>query len=326
MVASTGDVNKNYTVIKEELKKLGSVAEVTRTSSPITGIWWKTGGPDFEGKRQDANIIFSALAADLDFTKTFGIKVLEGRDFTGAPVDSSSVMLNKAAVAAMGVKNPVGMKLRYGGRDINVIGITEDVTMESPFKPVDPLMMFYEKNYSSFVNVRLKDDARLQQSLAEIEKVFAKLNPAFPFDYQFVDQEFSKKFINEHLVSRITNIFAGLAIFICCIGLAGLASFTIEKRTREIGIRKVLGANVQQLLALISTEFLKLVAIAFVIAVPVAWWLMHNWLQNYEFRVSISVWIFGVVGVLVLLLALAVVSANTLKAALNNPVKSLRTE
>lgn len=326
MVASTGEVNKNYTVIKEELKKLGSVAEVTRTSSPITGIWWKTGGPDFEGKRQDANIIFSALAADLDFTKTFGIKVLEGRDFTGAPVDSSSVMLNKAAVAAMGVKNPVGMKLRYGGRDINVIGITEDVTMESPFKPVDPLMMFYEKNYSSFVNVRLKDDARLQQSLAEIEKVFAKLNPAFPFDYQFVDQEFSKKFINEHLVSRITNIFAGLAIFICCIGLAGLASFTIEKRTREIGIRKVLGANVQQLLALISTEFLKLVAIAFVIAVPVAWWLMHNWLQNYEFRVSISVWIFGVVGVLVLLLALAVVSANTLKAALNNPVKSLRTE
>lgn len=326
MVPSTDDVNKNYAVIRDELEKTGSIASVTRTSSPITAIWWKTGGLDYEGKRADAAIIFSALATDIGFTKTFGVKMIEGNDFSGAPVDSSSMMLNKAAVAAMGLKNPLGMKMRYAGREFNVIGVTDNVTMETPFKPVDPLMMFYDKYYSATVSIRLKQGADVRKALSQIENVFTKYNPAFPFDYQFVDQEFSKKFINEQLVSRITNIFAGLAIFICCIGLAGLASFTIEKRTREIGIRKVLGASIQQLLALISREFLKLVLVAFVIAVPLAWWLMHNWLQNYEFRVQISLWLFGAVGFLVLLLALVVVSANTLKAALNNPVKSLRTE
>ena len=325
MVYSSGDVNKNYEVIKQELNKTGYVNAVTRTSSPVTAIWWKTGGPDYEGKRPDASIIFSALATDVDFTKTLGIKVIDGRDFTGAPVDSSSMMLNKAAIAAMGVKNPLGMKVRYGGREYNVTGITDNVVMESPFKPVDPLMMLFDK-YSSVVSIRLKDGADLNKSLASFEGIFNKYNPAFPFDYNFVDEEFSKKFINEHLISRITNIFAGLAIFICCIGLAGLASFTIEKRTREIGIRKVLGASVNQLLALISKEFLKLVMVAFVIAVPFAWWLMNSWLQNYDYRVQISIWIFCVVGFIVLLLALSVVSANTLKTALKNPVTSLRTE
>ena len=252
--------------------------------------------------------------------------MVEGNDFAGVPADSSHMMLNKAAVAAMGLKNPLGMKLRYGNTDYNVTGITDNVVMESPFKPVDPVMMFFNSNFSSVVSIRLKDDAQLKSSLAAIENIFTKYNPAYPFDYKFVDEEFTKKFINEHLISRITNIFAGLAIFICCIGLAGLASFTIEKRTREIGIRKVLGASLQQLLSLISKEFLKLVAIAFVIAVPIAWWLMHNWLQNYEFRVQISWWLFCSVGLLVLLLALAVVSANTMKAALKNPVRTLRTE
>jgi putative ABC transport system permease protein len=326
MVNTTGDIDKNYNVIRQELMKTGFVNSVARTSSPITAVWWKTGGPDYQGKRQDASIIFSAISTDVDFAKTFGIKIIEGKDFSGVPADSSHMMLNKAAVAAMGIKNPLGMKLRYNRREYNVIGITDNVVMESPFKPVDPVMTLYNNEFSSIVSIRLKDGADLKKSLALIENIFTKYNPAYPFDYNFVDDEFSKKFINEQLISRITNIFAGLAIFICCIGLAGLASFTIEKRTREIGIRKVLGATLQQLLALISKEFLKLVAIAFVIAVPVAWWLMHNWLQNYDFRVKITWWLFCSVGLLVLLLALAVVSANTMKAALRNPVRTLRTE
>ena len=326
MVNASGDINKNYSIIKEELLKTGMISSVTRTSSPITAIWWKTGGPDYEGKRPDATIIFSALATDVDFSITFGIELLEGKDFSGVPADSSHMMLNKAAVTAMGIKNPVGMKMRYGNTNYNVIGVTDNVIMESPFKPVDPVMMFYNKDFSSFVSIRLKDQADLKKSIASIENIVTRYNPAYPFEYSFADEAFSMKFANEQLISRITNIFAGLAIFICCIGLAGLASFTIEKRTREIGIRKVLGANLQQLLALISKEFLKLVAIAFVIAVPIAWWLMHSWLQNYDFRVQISWWLFCSVGLLVLLLALAVVSANTMKAALRNPVNSLRTE
>jgi ABC-type antimicrobial peptide transport system permease subunit len=162
--------------------------------------------------------------------------------------------------------------------------------------------------------------------LKSTEEVFRKYNPAYPFEYKFVDQEFGKKFITEELISKITNIFAALAIFICCIGLAGLASFTIEKRIREIGIRKVLGASVQQLLLLISKDFLKLVLIAFVIAIPLTWWFMNDWLNKYPYRINISIWLFGIVGAVVLLLTLVVVSLNTMKAAIANPVKSLRTE
>jgi ABC-type antimicrobial peptide transport system permease subunit len=326
MVTSAGDVDKNYDVIKQELLKSGVATSITRTSSPITAVWWKSMGPDYEGKPENSQIIFSCIATGTDFAKTFGIKMLEGSDFSGQPVDSSSVLLNKAAVTAMGLKKTVGTKVRYGNSEFIVLGVIDDVVMESPFKPVDPFMVFYNNNSSSKVSIRLSDGADLNKSLVSIENVFKRYNPAFPFDYQFVDQEFSRKFINEQLISRIINIFAGLAIFICCIGLAGLASFTIEKRTREIGIRKVLGASIQQLLTLISKEFVRLVLIAFIVAAPLAWWLMSSWLDNYEFRVKISVWLFGMVGILVLLLALIVVSANTLKTAMTNPVKSLRTE
>jgi len=181
-------------------------------------------------------------------------------------------------------------------------------------------------DYSNSIGLRLNSNVQPQKALSYIETVFKKYNPASPFEYQFADQEFGKKFIAEELVNRITNLFAGLAIFICCIGLAGLASFTIEKRIREIGIRKVLGASVRQVLALISTEFLKLVLIAFVITVPVTWWAMNNWLQNYTYHINISIWLFISVGALVLLLTLIVVSLNTIRAAVANPVKSLRTE
>jgi ABC-type antimicrobial peptide transport system permease subunit len=325
MVPSTADIDKNYAVIKQELLKSGIVAAVTRTSSPITDVWWKSPSPDYEGKHADVNIIFSGLVTDVDFTKTMGIKVLQGKDFAGTPSDSASMLLNKAAVEAMGVKNPIGMQMRYG-KNFTVIGVTDNVVMESPFKPVDPMMVLHSNDNSSVVTLRLKDGILPQKGLQTIEGVFKKFNPAFPFEYKFADAEFGKKFITEVLISRLTNIFAGLAIFICCIGLAGLASFTIEKRIREIGIRKVLGATVQQLLMLISKEFFKLVIIAFVIAVPVTWMLMNNWLQKYDYRVTISIWMFGIVGLVILLLTLAVVGLNTARAAVRNPVKSLRSE
>jgi putative ABC transport system permease protein len=271
------------------------------------------------------NIIFTGLTADNDFTKTMGIKMLMGKDFSGTPVDSSSMLLNKAAVEAMNLKNPVGMKMHYG-KDYTVIGITDNVIMESPFKPVDPMMVYYDPGNSNAISIRLNKQARPQSALQSIGAIFKKYNPAYPFEYQFVDKEFGEKFLTEDLISKISNIFAGLAIFICCIGLAGLASFTIEKRIREIGIRKVLGATVQQLLLLISKEFLKLVLIAFLIAVPLTWWIMNNWLEKYTYRINISAWMFSIVGLVILLLTLIVVSINTMSAAMRNPVKSLRTE
>jgi putative ABC transport system permease protein len=325
MIPASPDVNKNYTVIKQELVKTGMVNAVTRTMSPITDIWWRSPAPDWSGKPAGMNIIFAGLTADVDFTKTMGIKILHGKDFSGTPSDSSSMLLNKAAVEAMGVKNPVGMQMKYGNT-YTVIGITDNVIMASPFEPVDPMMVYYDPNGSNYLSIRLNQSAQLQKVLQAIEPIFKKYDPAYPFEYKFADQEFGKKFLTEDLISKITNIFAGLAIFICCIGLAGLASFTIEKRIREIGIRKVLGATVQQLLMLISKEFLKLVLIAFVIAVPLTWWFMNNWLEKYTYRIHISIWLFGVVGIIILLLTLVVVSLNTMRAAIANPVKSLRTE
>ena len=325
LIPATPDTQKNFSVIKQELLNTGIINSVVRTFSPITDIWWKMPGPDYDGKPANQNIIFAGVSTDVDFSKTMGIKILQGRDFSGTPSDSTAVLLNKAAVEAMNLKNPIGRQLSYG-RANTVIGVTDNVIMESPFKPVDPMIIFFDPNNCNSISIRLNQSVQPQKALQSIETIFKKYNPAYPFEYKFADQEFAKKFITENLISKLTNIFAGLAIFICCIGLAGLASFTIEKRIREIGIRKVLGASVQNLLMLISKEFLKLVSVAFVIAVPLTWWLMNNWLEKYTFRISISIWMFGVVGVIVLLLTLVVVSLNTMRAAMSNPVKSLRTE
>jgi len=309
------------------LLNTGMISSVTRTLSPITDIWWRQPGPDYAGKPANQSIIISGETADVDFTKTMGIKILQGKDFSGTPSDSSSMLLNKAAVDAMGLKDPIGMRMSNGGHDPHtVIGVTDNVVMGSPFEPVDPMMVYFSPDAANAISIRLKNSISPKNALTAMEPIFKRYNPSYPFEYRFVDEEFGKKFIAEELVNKLTNIFAGLAIFICCIGLAGLASFTIEKRIREIGIRKVLGASVQQVLLLISKEFLKLVLVAFVIAVPLTWWFMNNWLEKYTYRVNISIWLFGFVGVVVLLLTLIVVSLNTIRAAIANPVKSLRTE
>ncbi len=325
MIPSTPDTDKNFAAIKNNLLASGIITDMTRTSSPITEIWWNTGAPDYDGKLANAQIIMGGLATDVDFAKTMDVKILQGHDFMGTPADSNSMMLNKAAVEAMKLKNPVGMQMRYG-KTYTVIGVTDDVIMSSPFDPAYPMLMVYSGSNSSMNTMRIKAGVPAPKAIALLKTVFQKYNPSVPFEYKFVDQEFQKKFITEELISRLTNIFSALAIFICCLGLAGLVSFTIEKRFREIGVRKVLGASVQQLLLLISKEFLKLVVVAFVIAVPLTYWLMNHWLQNYQYRIHINWWLFAIVGIVMFALTLMVVSLNTLRAAVANPVKSLRSE
>jgi putative ABC transport system permease protein len=325
MIPSTPDTDKNFAAIKHELVASGIITNVTRTSSPITEVWWNTGAPDYDGKPPNSQIIMGGLATDVDFAKTMDVKMLQGHDFTGTPADSTSMILNKAAVDAMKLKNPVGMQMHYG-KTYTVIGVTDNVIMTSPYEPAYPMLIVFDPNNSSMNTMRIKAGVPAPKAIAFMQTVFKKYNPAAPFEYKFVDQEFQKKFITEELISKLTNIFSALAIFICCLGLAGLASFTIEKRFREIGVRKVLGASVQQLLMLISKEFLKLVIIAFVIAVPLTYWLMSNWLENYKYRININLWLFVAVGIAMFALTLIVVSLNTIKAATGNPVKSLRTE
>ena len=326
MIPASQDTQNTFSAIRDELMKTGMISAVNRSFSPITEVWWKAPAPDWDGKPAGGELIVASMATDIDYTKTMGVKILEGKDFSGVPADSSNMLINEAAVKAMQLKNPLGTQLRYGSNKYTVIGVTSNIVMESPFKAVDPMLVYFDPDNSNSINIRLTASAKPQQAIKSIEAVFKKYNPAYPFEYKFVDEEFNRKFLTEDLISRITNIFAGLAIFICCIGLAGLASFTIEKRVREIGIRKVLGATLGQLLTLISKDFLKLVLIAFVIATPLAWWFMNNWLEKYPDRINISIWLFGAVGMLILLLALVVVCLNTMKAAITNPVKSLRTE
>lgn len=326
MITATDDTEKNFRVIKQELIESQLVQAVTRSSSPITQVWWKSAAPDWNGKPADLNLIISGIRTDVDFTKTMGIKVLQGQDFSGMPSDSAAILLNHSAVEAMGLENPIGMEMRFGEEKYRVVGVTEDVIMESPYQPIDPMLTFYNPNATGVISLRLGEGVQPHQALPFIESVFKKYNPAYPFEYQFADEEFGNKFLTEELISKITNLFAGLAIFICCIGLAGLASFTIEKRFREIGIRKVLGATVQQVMLLVSGQFLKLVLISFAISAPLTWWLMNNWVENYTFHIEISIWVFVSVGLVILCIALAVVCLNAVRAATANPVESLRDE
>ncbi|HEY4286315.1 MAG TPA: FtsX-like permease family protein [Puia sp.] len=323
---ATDDLNKNFPAFKNDLLATGLVEATTRTMSPITEIWWRSPSPDWEGKPAGVNIIFSGQTADVDYVRTMGVRMLEGHSFTGTPADSGNMLLNKAAVDAMHLTHPVGALLRYGSNKYTVIGVTDNVVMETPYKPVDPQMIYYQPGNLNVISVRLKKGIPPQDGIAAMGTLVKKYDPAAFFDYHFVNQEFEKKFLTEKLISRITNIFAGLAIFICCLGLAGLASFTMERRVREFGIRKVLGASVGQLLGLISQEFLRLVTIAFVIAVPLTWWAMSSWLDKYTFRVPISPWTFVAVGLMLLALTLLVVGLNTIRSAMRNPVKSLRSE
>ncbi len=325
-IPSSPEANRNGEVIKNELMQTNLIAAITRTSSPLTEIWNYTPAPDWKGKPQKADLIMTAMRSDADFGKTIGVKLLQGRDFLNAPGDSTSMLLNKAAVEVMQLKDPVGTEMRYGPQTFTVVGVTDNVVMSSPYAPVMPMMVMLDKQRGAFFMVRLKDGVKPQTALPKIENIFKKYNPEYPFDYSFVDQQFNQKFVTEDLIGRLTNIFAGLAIFICCLGLSGLTSFTIEKRFKEIGIRKVLGASVQQLLYLVSKEFLFLVLLAALISIPVTWWLLNNWLQNYEYRVTMSIWLFVFSCAGVLLLTLIVVWLNSLRAALANPAKSLRTE
>jgi ABC-type antimicrobial peptide transport system permease subunit len=326
-IIGSEDTQRNFEVIKQELLQTGLIQAVTRTMMPMTDIWWRSRAPDWEGKPDDLNMIFTGMTTDADFATTMGIAMLEGKDFSGAAADSSYMLLNRAAVEEMNLDHPVGMKLRYGDQEeFTVLGVTDNVVQLSPFEPVDPMLILFKPDNSYYISLRLKDQAQPAEALPAIEEIFKKYNPSQVFEYQFVDQEFEEKFIREKLVSKLSNLFAVLAITICCIGLAGLAAFTIEKRGLEISMRRILGASLHQILALISREFLKLVCLALLIAVPLSWWLMDRWLEHYQYRVEISIWIYAIVGLATLGLTLGVVSANTIKAALGNPMKSLRAD
>ncbi|MEQ9593092.1 MAG: ABC transporter permease [Cyclobacteriaceae bacterium] len=320
------ELRENYDIIKQELLRTGAVDAVTKSNSPITNIWSNNflGWP---GKPEDLRVIFSTVSAEYDYTKTMGIKVLMGRDFSeDFKSDSNAIIINKAGLDLMNLENPIGTKLDLWGSERELIGVVDNTLMGSPFRAISPLFMIKDPDWISAVTIRLTASNDLAGSLAKVEEVFKQLNPAYPFEYDFVDVEFKQKFTTIDLIGKLSNLFAFLALLITGLGLFGLAAFTAEQRTKEIGIRKVLGATVTTLIVMISRDFTKLVLVAFMIAAPIAWYLLDNFLERYPIRIDIPWWTFPIAGAFALGLAVTIVSLQAFKAAVDNPIKALRTE
>ncbi len=322
----TKEIGQSFKSLKEELLQSGVVSSVTKSNSPITEIYSNNflGWP---GKPEDKKVIFVTIACEYDYLKTMGIKILEGRDFSEEfTSDSTTIIINKAALDIMGLKNPLGEKLDLWGKKKSLIGIVDNVLMGSPDREVKPLFMVLDPEWASSVTIRLEATSDLQGSLKKVEEIFKKYNPAYPFQYDFADVEFAKKFTTIDMTSQLANLFASLAIIITGLGLFGLAAFTAEQRTKEIGIRKVMGASVVGLVTLMSKDFSRLVIVSFAISSPIAWWMLDNFLERYPYRIEISWWVFPVTGLVALIFALIIVSTQALRAAHANPVNSLRNE
>ncbi len=322
----TKEIDKNYRTIKLELLGSGVVEAVTKSNSTITQINSNNflGWP---GKPEDLRVIFTTIATEYDYAKTMGIKVLEGRDFSeDFKSDTSAIVINKAALELMNLEDPIGTELDLWGNKRNLVGVVDNVLMGSPFEPVKPMFMILDPDWTSSVTIRLKKTKDLPGAINTVKAIFEKFAPAYPFEYTFADVEFQKKFTTLNLTSMLASLFALLTIIITGLGLFGLASFTAEQRTKEIGIRKVLGATVSGIVRMMSKDFSILVLISFVFSSPLAWWLLNMYLERYTIRVDIAWWIFPFTGLIALLFAISIVSIQALRAARANPVTSLRSE
>ena len=327
-VGASKDLAKNFIPLKQELLASGYVESVAKASGPLTNIWNSWGDFYWEGKDPNAQISIDVIMSEWDFEKTAGLKFKQGRPFSREyKTDSNGVILNEAALNMIGYKDPIGKTMKSGDRIINIVGVIDNMIITDPFRPVSPMVLLFNAEYAqNFIYLRLKKGTSLKAALTDMQKIFDKYNPAFPFEYKFSDEEFEYKFNLEKQVGKLAGIFAVLAVFISCLGLFGLAAFMAERRTKEIGIRKVLGASLMNLWTLLSKEFVVLVILGCVIAAPIAFLLMNNWLQGYDYKISIKWWVFVAAGVIALIIALLTVSTQAVKAAVANPVKSLRSE
>jgi putative ABC transport system permease protein len=327
------EFNKNYNAIKQDLIAAGVVQNMALSDYSILYGGNNSDGLVWEGKPANSKVLVSNRSVSPGFINVYGLKLLAGRDFVTTDSVTSkkvNVIITKSLEQLMGNTGAVSKTFHYDGDTsgtvLNVVGVVNDFVYGDMYGKPDPVMFTCIQNTgASELYVRLKDND-VEVALKKIEAVIKKDNPAYPFTYQFADDQFNKMFLNEQLVSELSRIFAMLAIIISCLGLFGLAAFTAERRTKEVGIRKVLGASVAGITTLLSKDFLQLVAISCLVAFPVSWWMMHSWLQSYKYRIGISWWIFLAAGFSAILIALITISFQSIKAAIANPVKSLRTE
>ena len=317
-----------YELLRNELKKNNTIVEMAQSSSPLTGVWNENDGYSWEGKDADFLPLFATIQTTFEFGKTVGWEIINGRDFSSDfASDSAAFIVNESAVRYMGLEDPVGKIVKFGSKDYEIIGVVKDLLMESPFKLAKQTVYLIDQHENvNWMVLKLNPDKSTAASLAMVKDVFNQYIPAVPFEYVFADEDYARKFASIERIGKLSETFAILAIFISCLGLFGLASFMAEQRIKEIGIRKVLGASVLNLWQMLSREFVALVVLSSIIAIPISYYAVTGWLQNYEYRTDLSWWVFGCAVMGGLIITLLTVSLQSVKAAMVNPVNSLKSE
>ena len=325
----TGNMKTNFEVIKNDLQQTGVVKNATLSSSLVLQLGSNSSSFSWEGKEAGKEVLITLESVTPGYISTMDMQLKEGHDFyPDTKANTGTVIINEALAKIINNKNIIGSVISRGdGSKNTVVGVVKDFLYNDMYSAGAPLILFCDTSaFINYLTLRLTDNANLSTAIAQIENVIKRDNPGYPVEYKFVDDTFSKIFTTETLIGKLAGIFALLAILISCMGLFGLSAYTAEKRTKEIGIRKVLGASTSGLAGLLSKDFIKLVAISCLIAFPIAWWMMRNWLDSYAYRINISWTVFIAAGILALIIAMITVSFQAVKAAVSNPVKSIRTE
>ncbi|HMF71858.1 MAG TPA: FtsX-like permease family protein, partial [Flavitalea sp.] len=318
------EMSPHYEAMRANLLKQPAIQAVTRSgNSTIVDLDNQTGNNDFDGKVAGETLMVYPVAIDKDFIPFFKMKMVAGSNFTGMPADSTHVILNEAAVRAARFRDPIGKRFRLWQNNATVVGVVKDFHFASMKKAIEPAVFYYNPNNNTRAYIRTtgQDAAK---AIAAAEAEWKKYNSGYPFNYTFLDESFNKLYLSEQRTGTLFNIFAGIAILISCLGLLGLTAYTAQIRTREIGVRKVLGASIASVVGLLARDFIKLVLISIVVAVPVAWYAMNKWLQDFAYKINIDWTIFMFSGLLAIFIAVVTISLQSVKAALLNPVKTLK--
>jgi putative ABC transport system permease protein len=326
----SGQITENFEVIKQELLTKGVATAVSRNMSPITERGANTWGLQWPGKSSDFDETIALYSTDADLAKTAGLQITQGRDIDiySHPADSSAVILNETAAAVMKFDNPIGQIITESssGRKWHVVGTVKDFVINSPYDKIPPLVIQGAKSWYTTMHVKLNAANSMTENLARCSEIFNKYNPAFPFDFKFADDEYARKFKEEKQSRLLVGLFASLAIFISCLGLFGLTAYMAERRVKEIGVRKVLGASTFSIIRLMSGDFIRLIMIAILIALPVSWMIMNNWLLSFPYRINMGIEVMILAGLMAISIALITISFQSIQAAVRNPVKSLRVD
>lgn len=322
-----GNMKQHFNAIKNDLLQTGVVKNASLSNNMVLQLGSNTGDFQWEGKDPNKQVLITVEGVSPEYISTMGMHLIAGRNFyPDIQSDSNNIIINQTMARLLKKKNVTGTIMTHDGTNYTIIGIVNDFIYNDMYSPSSPLIMYSDTSNVNYLTMRLTASNNLPTSISKIETVIKKNNPGFPFEYKFVDAQFDQLFKTETLIGKLATVFAILAIFISCLGLFGLAAYTAERRTKEIGIRKVLGASAKGLAGLLSIDFLKLVALSCLIAFPIAWWMMNDWLQSYAYRIKISWTIFLVAGSLALFIALLTISFQAIKAAMANPVESLGSE